>query len=225
MIRAMLITFSFFLANICSAGSLAEVHIQRMIGKYKSLSSYEDNGGSITNINSSNGAGFSAELRFKTIYLRGESLYFEWLEMPSELEKQLFLDSEGLYPIEPKKNTIYKDKNGVQVNYYFKQKETLNSLSKALSGATGVSSGLAWMVPRYLSPEIPCPPKFGANKVRILNENNKIVSIELTFDGVALEIFHIDKDTYLLKKYEKKRKIDSGTSSYQVVDYNVINYK
>ncbi|MES9946825.1 MAG: hypothetical protein ABW080_17870 [Candidatus Thiodiazotropha sp.] len=228
MIRAIFITCAICLTSICFAGSGAEVHMQKMLDKYESLSSYEDSGSSITKFTHIEGNSFSEELRFKTVYEENETLYFEWLEMPSEFEKQLRMPPgyKDQDLSKPKRNTILKNKNGIKVKYFFKEKEeTINSLRKALSGATGVSSGLAWMVPRYLSPELPCRPDFNAKNIIILSETSDIVSIELTFDSGDFEIFHIDKNTYLLNKYEENSKLNDGTSVYQVVEYSVVSYK
>ena len=81
------------------------------------------------------------------------------------------------------------------------------------------------MVPRYLSPEIPCPPNLGADKSRLLESNDNTIIIELTYIDGGTEIFHIDKDTYLLSKHEEKDILKNGTSIYQLTEYNVIDYK
>ena len=228
MIRVLLIILSFVTSNLCFADNEAKKHLKMMIEKYQSLSAYEDEGVSVTKFIRVDGSSFSNELRFKTKYNQNEVLIFEWLKMPNELFTKIMPPPGGFKsfdPHKPVKYSVWQNPQGIFTKYRSRKKRTEKSLSNALSGATGISSGLAWMVPRYLTPDIPCPPNLGANELKLLNSNNNIISIELNHNGNSIEVMHIDKETYLLKRYEKKRKLPNGTSAQQVAEFNVISYK
>jgi hypothetical protein len=210
------------ISNIGYAENNALYHLQEMLDAYKALSNYEDRGSSITKYIKSDNDTHSDEINFHTKYIENKSLYFEWQTIPSEREKS-FKSIPSLAEFsKPQKYTVWKDKTGIFSKYPYEEKEH-NSLSSALSGATGISSGIAWMAPRYLSPDISCAPGFGALNLKTLKSTPSSVVIQLTYKSGTIAKMHIDTSTYLLRKYEDTSELSSGTKTYQVTHFNVIN--
>jgi len=214
------------LNTVTFASNEAETHLIMMIEKYRSLSTYEDNGSSITKFTSPDGSNFKKELNFTTKYIENNSLHFQWIKQPNELGKKLAKMPEYTGNLgKPKTYTVWKDKNGAYSSYPFREKEVYSNLEDALSGATGISSGLASMVPRFLSPEISCPPKLGAIKSELLKSNPDIILIKQTHSTGGTSTLHIDKSTYLLKEFETNDNLPNGTHTQQIVKYNITNAK
>jgi len=221
--KKILIIFSIFLiSGISHAGNSAELYLSKMLDAYKSLSNYEDQGRSITTYIKPNKKSHSQELKFHTKYVKNTSLYFEWLLMPTELQKQTSLLSGFEDLNKPKKNTVWKDNSGIFSKFHFEETEKYTSISSALSGATGISSGIAWMTPRFLSPEISCKPSLGANKLQILESTTNTIVIKLTHNNGSVEKMHIDKNSNLLIKFEETNELPNGTVTHQVANFNIL---
>ena len=209
-----------FLSNVAIASNEAERYLSAMLNKYQSLVTYEDSGISITKVTSPDGSNFNDEFSFTTKYTDNNSLYFQWVKHPNEFERKL---SDNIS--KPKTYSVWKDKTGIFSKYPFSEKTEYPNLANALSGATGISSGLAWMTPRFLSPDIPCPPNLGAKTSELLESNSNTIIIKQTHSTGGESKLYIDKPTYLLKKYEMKNKLITGHITQQVVVFNVKNAK
>jgi len=202
-----------------------EIHLSKMLEKYKSFNSYKDKGTSLTKYVRTNGTIFNTELTFTTKYNKNKSLHFQWLVLPDEFEKKIHAFEKNPNPLKPKVNTIWKNKAGIYSKYSFSRKNKEPNLSSALSRATGVSGGLAWLVPRFLSSEIPCPVNLNANKSKLLTSNPNTIIIKQHYSSGTIRKLHIDRKSYLLRKVEQNRKLSNGTTTYKVINYNVINTK
>jgi len=221
-----LLSIFLLLLNTASFSSTeAEIHLSKMLEKYKSFNSYEDSGTSLTKYIKTNGKTRNTELTFTTKYNKNNSLHFQWLKLPSELEKKIHTLEKNPNPLKPKTNTIWKNKTGIYSKYSFSRKNKEPNLSSALSGATGVSGGLAWLVPRFLSSEISCPVNLSANKSKLITINPNTIIIKQNYSSGTIRKLHIDRKSYLLNKIEENRKLSSGTTTYQVIKYNIINAK
>jgi hypothetical protein len=221
--RITLFITAMFLGVSCHASDEADQYLNNMLTKYRLLNKYEDKGASITKFTKQNGRNFSEELTFSTKYTQNKSLHFQWVELPNELERKLnSLSKDKDSTFKPKTNTVWKDETGVYSKFSFEEKESYSNLAIALSSATGISAGLAWKVPRFLSPDISCPTNLGADESEIIHSNNNHVTIKLTHFGGDDEILHIEKKTYLLTKYETESTLSNGTKTQQVIKYNVV---
>ncbi len=201
------------------ASTEAEVFLLKMIESYKSLSVYEDIGISRTKFIETDGQSYVSELNFKTEYVENHMLQFKWVKQPNDLMKKL-----GGKFAEPKTYVVWKNKSGIFSKYKSKE-EKYAELSTALSGATGISSSLAWMAPRFLSPEITCKPNLGAMASELIEINSDTIIIKQTHKSGTISKLYIDKDSYLLKKYEKNRELSNGTKTHQVAVYDVTKAK
>ena len=199
----------------------AEVHIQAMLDKYQSLNIYEDYGVTHIRYIKSDGSGFTNEDKFTTKYIENESLHFQWARQPNEIEKKIGGDL-----AQQKVYKVWKDATEVFTKYPFQAKsEKHANLANALSSATGISSGLAWMVPRYLTPDISCKPNLGAKTSEVLKSDENTIIIKLLHKTGSTSKLFIDKRTHLLKKYENTNDLGNGTVTQQATVYNVINTK
>ena len=199
--------------NSALATPEAEAHVLAMLNNYQSLSEYEDNGVTRTRYLNSDGSSHIDEQNFTTKYIENDSLHFQWTE------KRSYEDKPGTY-------SVWKDKSGIFTKYpYNKNNKIYTSLAKALSSATGISSGLAWMTPRYLSPEISCKPNLGAQTSEVFKSDTNTITIKQIHGTGGVSKLYIDKKTYLLKKYEINHNLSNGTDTQQVTVFNVINAK
>ncbi len=209
------------ISNITLSSTDADEHILAMLNKYESLRTYEDEGVSSTKfIKSDGGNNYTDELIFTTKYVENELLQFEWARQPSEIEKKI-----GGALAQPKVYKVWHDKAGAFSKYRTDKKEKYANLAKALSGATGISTGLAWMTPRYLSPNISCKPNLGAKSSEVLKSDANTVIIKLTHNTGSISKLFIDKKSYLLKKYENIQDLGNGTVTHQNAVFNIINAK
>ena len=206
------------MANVAFAASEAEIHLKAMLDKYASLTMYEDRGRSITNFSNFDGRNHSKELSFETRFNEGSSLDFRWSEKPNELEKKA-----GGTLGKPKEYAIWKDKSGIYSQYWRRGEKHYEDLAKALSSATGISSGLAWMIPRWLSPDIPCPPNLGAKSSELFESTSDTIVIKQTHTSGGNSKLFIDKATYLLKRYEMEHNLETGAKIDQAVVFTIIN--
>ena len=208
---------------VCSvfATPEAEVHIQAMLDKYQALIIYEDYGVTHIQYIKPDESGFTDESKFTTKYIENESLHFQWARQPNEIEKKIGGDL-----AQQKVYKVWKDEIGVFTKYPFQEKsETHTNLANALSSATGISSGLAWMVPRYLTPDISCKPNLGAISSEVLKSDANTIIVKLSHKAGNTSKLFIDKRTHLLKKYENTKDLGNGTVTQQATVYNVINTK
>jgi hypothetical protein len=206
------------MANVAFAASEAEIHLKAMLDKYASLTMYEDRGLSITNFSNYDGRNYSKEFNFETRFNEDNSFDFRWTEKPNELEKKV-----GGSVGKPKDYAVWKNKSGVYSQYWRRGEKQYEDLAKALSSATGISSGLAWMIPRWLSPDIPCPPNLGAKSSELFESTSDTIVIKQAHTSGGKSKLYIDKATYLLKRYEMEHILETGTKINQVVVFTVIN--
>ena len=191
----------------------AEAHIQAMLDKYQSLSAYEDHGVTHIQYLKSDGSGFTDDKSFTTKYIENESLHFQWKE-------------KRIYDDKPRTYAVWKDKTGIFTKYPFQDKNEKHiNLASALSSATGISSGLAWITPRYLSPDISCKPNLGAKSSEVLKSDANTIAVKLLHNTGSTSTFFIDKRTHLLKRYENTKDLGNGTVTQQDAVFNVINAK
>ena len=184
-----------------------------MLDKYQSLSVYEDYGVTHIKYLKSDGSSFTDNKKFTTKYIENESLHFQWEE-------------KRIYDDKPRTYAVWKDKTGIFTKYpYDKTNERYTNLASALSSATGISSSLAWMTPRYLSPDISCKPNLGSKSSEVLKSDENTVIVKLLHNTGSTSKYIIDKNTYLLKKYENYKDLGNGTVTQQDAVFNVINAK
>ena len=219
--RFFAIIFLLVFSNYCIASSEAATHLRKMLLKYRSLTVYEDNGKLVNEYTKKNNKKRLSVVKFNTVYIENESLLFNWEKVLSDIYKKL------KPPLKAAKYTIKKDKSVVKVKFRSNKFELVSNLNAALSRATGISSGLSWMVPRYLSPELGVSPRFGASELTLMEINDKFIKIELNYNYGRTRVvtMYIDRKSYLLKKYEKRSQLKNGTKTYRVITYNVIKYK
>jgi hypothetical protein len=190
-----------------------------MLKQYRSLTEYEDNGTSHTRFILSDGRSYTKDLSFTTKYVKNDSLRFEWLQQPDEKMKSL-----GGEFAAPKKYSVWMNTSGIFSN--FRGKETqYPKLATALSGATGLSSGLAWRTPRYRSHEISCKPNLGAKPSEVISYDSSTIIIKQTYTTGTTSKLYIDKSSYLLKKYEDSMELPNGTKIHQVAVFNITRAK
>jgi hypothetical protein len=206
----------FILLSLCNyafATNEAEAYIQAMLAKYQQLTEYEDSGVTRTYFSNPDGHSFTDVEKFTTKFIENDLLHFQWTE------KRPF-DSE------PRIYSVWKDKSGIFSKYpYDDKQEKHSSLDMALSGATGISSGIAWMTPRYLSPEISCKPSLGAQSSEVIRTDPKTIVIKQIHSTGSTSKLYIDKESYLLQKYESYQDLGNGTNAKQTTIFNVINAK
>ena len=134
------------------------------------------------------------------------------------------MERKKIYDDKPRTYSVWKDKTGIFTKYPFhKKNERHTSLSSALSSATGISSGLAWMTPRYLTPDISCKANLGAKSSEVLKSDENTIIVKLLHNTGSISKLFIDKKTYLLKKYESTTDLGNGTVAHQDAIFNVIN--
>jgi len=217
--RIILVFILSFLSGAVFANAEAEAHLSKMLEKYNSLSVYEDNGTSRTKFIRPDGSSFIDDLKFTTSFIENESLYFKWVEQPNELLKRI-----GGKLAEPKTYIVWKNKSGI-FSEFNNEEEQYTKLSTALSSATGISSSLAWMTPRYLSPEIPCKPSLGAEASEIVSSDGDTIIIKQIHSRGGISKLYIDKATYLISKYEMFRELYNGSKTEQVAVFNIVEAK
>lgn len=217
--RIILILILSLFSGATLASTEAETFLLKMLESYRSLNAYEDNGISRTKFIKSDGQSYVNELNFTTEYVEDTLLQFKWVEQPNDLMKRL-----GGKFAKPKTYVVWKNKSGI-FSKYRNEEEKYFELSTALSGATGISSSLAWMTPRFLSPEITCKPNLGAMTSELIDINNDTIIIKQTHKSGTISKLYIDKNTYLIKKYEKNRELSNGTKTQQVAVFNVTKAK
>ena len=203
----------------------AEYHVSKMLDKYTSLTAYEDTGKTKIIATRKDGEINIENKTFTTFYTEKSKLKFQWTALPTEIDKTLSSLSNTTEYLKPKKYIVWKDNTGIYTKYKNKEKRQHNNIATALSSATGISDGLAWLVPRFLSPEIACAPNLNASKSEIINENDTTITIKQHLPSGTLRILHINRNTYFLHKYESISEISSGTKYHQISVYNVSNYK
>ncbi len=122
------------------AGLSADDLLARMVQRYAAARSYEDRGSVTTVFTRDDGRSFTTGRRFRTAFVRPDEFRFEFVdELDMAVTKRFIVWKHGLAV------RRFWDPHG-DVEYP-------SSLSLALAGATGVSSGSAHVVPRLLLPD------------------------------------------------------------------------
>jgi len=222
--RILLFITLILFSSISCAINEAENHISKMLNIYKSLNSYEDDGSTSITITNRNGDINTENKTFSTYYSKNSLLKFKWSVLPAELDKELYKLTKNKKILIPKNYVVWKDSTGSYSQYSNKKKENKQSINIALSSATGISNSLAWLVPRFLSPDITCAPNLSASNSEIISISNNIIKVKQKLPSGTIRILHINKNTYLLMKYESIKELSSGTSYHQISEYNIRSY-
>jgi len=202
-----------FVSKSSFADSMAREYIDKMYDKYSSIIEYMDNGYSETSITSKNGRLYTIKREFNTFYKKDNTFYFKWVELPNLLRSR---------PVHYK---VWKDNSGIYSKYSTREQKKYENLPAALFSAAGISGGLTGKVPLYLSPKFTCPDLMGAKSADVVKIDDDNIIIKLLFEDGDIGTVYIDKDAYLIQKYEENDHLSDGSLSKKIINYSVIRAK
>jgi len=199
-----IIALGFIFSSNSYGGDDGSVLFEKVLNKYNLLESYTDSGEQHTYYYENGIIKYEDKRQFQTSYVKSGNIRLEWIDRK--------------YGLSPKFNILWKNKNVTNVLLWKKEVETFDSLNSALSSITGITSGIAYAIPKYLSPDVPCDRLDGALAVLVKEDNATQTILEITYPSNNSKIFWIGKDSLLIRKIERWEEL----SSYKVKE--VIEY-
>lgn len=220
--RSLVICIFLLWSNKAYPISEAENYLKEMLEIYGKMAVYEDYGYSIITVTKVDESKTIDRLEFRTVFRRGDIKY-EWQREQNDNEKKMILppgyDASDL--LKPKKYIIWKDAVGIYSKYRSEPVVSHVDLLSAFSGAAGISEGLSWKVPRFLTSGVSCFSDFDNSTFDIV-DNNAYISVRLKFNAKDEDIYYINKKDKFLEKHEKTRWGYSGEKIHQITIYNVL---
>lgn len=202
-----IIIMLFVFSSNSYGGKDGSVLFEKVLNKYNLLESYKDAGEQHTYYYENGEIKYEDKRQFQTNYLKSGNIRLEWIDRK--------------YGLTPKFNILWKNNKGTNVLLWKKEVEAFDDLNSALSSVTGITSGISYAIPKYLSPDVPCGPLDGALSVLVKKDNATQAILEITYPSNRTKMFWIDKDSLLIRKIEWWEEL----SSYKVketIEYNDI---
>jgi len=209
MIQNILIIILSFYSLGLQASELAD----GIISSYGNLSKYEDEGILVSRVTKSNGESSRKELMFTTKFNEGGDLRFYWRELTheyfkenGELDKEL---TEGMNFTLPLSEYYFERSRNVSHSNYRGKRKVIQDFCRSYAGATGISHGVAALVPRYLlADECYGYPHLILPNAKPIGVSHGKELVEITYhDGSSAEL-HFNKGNGMLEKYKSTRKLD-----------------
>ncbi len=180
---------------------------EKVLNKYNSLESYKDSGEQHTYYYENDKIKYEDKRQFQTNYLKRGKIRLEWIDRKHGLT--------------PKFNILWKNKNGINILLWKKEVEKFDDLNSALSSVMGITAGISYAIPKYLSPNVPCEPLDGALSVLVKDDNATQTILEITYPSNRTKMFWIDKNSLLIRKIEWWEELSSYKVK-EVIKYNDI---
>jgi len=179
--------------------------------RYGSIAKYEDEG-TLVRITRAGGKSSRKEVTFNTKYDENGYFRFYWressnryFEFNGDLDERL---TEGMNSARPLSEYYFERNDNVGYSNYRGRRKVIEDFCLSYAGATGISHGVAALVPRYLlasecydSPHLMLPKA----KFKGVVKGRKIVEIIYQYGGSSK--LHFGESRGLLEKYEHIKKV------------------
>lgn len=172
--------------------SNAEQLLRDVYAHYATLSSYGDEG--VVEVESFSGddSPYKYGNEFRTRYSAPDSLLLAWVEKKPAI---------GIFEY-----AVWGEGQELQSWYHFRGLRKEESWVKALSGAHGISNGVAWLIPPNLLGSCPVDPLERAVKVEFASTSSSNVNNEITvkvqFSNGSEDLISIDTRRKVITKVE-----------------------
>ena len=185
--------------------------LKNMSNAYKTVAEYNDKGNVLILVNMNDEIIYKSITSFETAYQRPSTFKLKWADKQhaDNLNKfEIGKEKDNYYLISPKRG-----------------KKTFATMNKLLSSATGISNGISYLVPAYMTEEMKGIISF--NDENLLSEylGDEVIDgddtfvVQIKYDE-SLEKMWISKKSYFIKKYESQNKIDDNKTRTKIISYS-----
>ena len=185
-----------------------EIVFNRMIGVYKKLNSYSDEGVRTIFFYKNKKFHHKDVQEFETYYMSPNTFKFKWID---------YYSGSG-----PEENFLENIDGEINLKKWNKKPIKYDSLNKAISRVTGTTGRAIYWLPRFFLKDVFCPD-FTKIKLKYIGDSNVLgrnaYMIEIIYKSGDSEVVWIDKGDYTLVKIKNK----SQLLAYEIV--NEIMYK
>ncbi len=166
--------------------------VDDVIEQYRALSTYHDSGTVDAYVLNGEEKRKIDSKKFTTTY-GNFALKFEWTNYKLGLQ--------------PQTNSLVTKDDGFLVTLSGHEPSFYKDELKALSSIEGVSGGLAFLVPRFITKDMPCNSKLGAISVKQLPsefiDGRKYILLNLIYETGKVEKLWVDSESLMLNRVER----------------------
>lgn len=191
-----------------SEQSNSNILFEKIIKKYQSYSSYEDQGVYVYSSYKGEVLQYKDTIKFHTYFSAPNKLRMEWLTKKPNLI--------------PEYHILWSNDNVIKYFMWGEKTRKYDDINTALSAATGISGGVTYRIPKLLIHDMAMPPLLGYSNIsiqKIINDNNKkLIVFELIRNNGSVEKMWVEHGTLTIKKIEWRHKAGEY-DFHEIIEY------